>query len=83
MAVARFTVFCVCVTLAPAIGSAQPLTFQRDDRASTISARGIAAADFNRDGWTDLVTAHHEPDGIAVLLNRGVSSTGEIPRSRL
>ncbi len=52
---------------------AQTLTMQRDDHPSTSSARGIAAADFNRDGWTDIVTAHNDPDGVAVLLNRGAA----------
>ena len=51
--------------------AAQPLTFERDDHPSTLSGRGIATADFNRDGWIDLVTAHHDPDGVSVLLNRG------------
>lgn len=40
--------FVLLVTSTDAI--AQPLTFQRDDHSSTTSARGIASADFNRDG---------------------------------
>ena len=52
---------------------AQTLTLQRDNHPSTSSARGIAVADFNRDGWTDIVTAHNDPDGVAVLLNRGAA----------
>jgi FG-GAP-like repeat len=59
--------------LAATIASAQPLvpTFQRDDRPATASARGIAVADLNRDGWVDVVTANHGPDGIAILLSQG------------
>src|SRR6188508_2476445 len=51
--------------------AAQPITVDRHDSPSSISARGIASADFNRDGWVDLVTAHNDPDGVSVLLNRG------------
>ena len=73
MCVPRCSIACLAFVLAPALAAAQPLAFQRDDIASTLGARGIAAADFNRDGWIDLVTAHHDPDGVAVLLNRGAS----------
>ena len=67
-----FSILSIGVVL-PAFVSAQPLTFTRADRASTSSARGIATADFNRDGWIDIVTAHNEPDGLGVLLNRGTA----------
>jgi hypothetical protein len=69
----RFTGMLLCLGLtAPAVG-AQTLSFDRDDVASTAGARGIATADFNRDGWTDMVTAHHDPDGITVHLNQGAA----------
>jgi hypothetical protein len=64
-----------CLLAATGTVSAQPVvpSFQRDDQAASERARGIAVADFNRDGWLDLVTANHGPHGIAVLLNRGAS----------
>jgi hypothetical protein len=55
------------MALLPTLGAAQPLTFQRDDIESTSGARGIAAGDFNGDGWTDFVTAHNEPDGVRLI----------------
>jgi VCBS repeat protein/K319-like protein len=57
------------VAVAPA--SAQPLTTARDDFASSLGARGITFADFNRDGWVDIATSNEGPHGVAVLLNRG------------
>ncbi|HET7696249.1 MAG TPA: VCBS repeat-containing protein [Vicinamibacterales bacterium] len=71
MSVARCSIPFIAFALLPWTASAQPLTFQRDDHTSTASARGIASADFNRDGWLDIVTAHNNPDGISVLMNRG------------
>lgn len=69
----KFSGLLLCFALiAPAAG-AQTLSFERDDAASTTGARGIATADFNRDGWIDIVTAHHDPDGITVHLNRGAA----------
>ncbi|MFI5365847.1 MAG: FG-GAP repeat domain-containing protein [Candidatus Binatia bacterium] len=38
---------------------------------------GIAAADFNKDGRPDLVTANMEEDSVSVLLNTPVSCTGD------
>ena len=73
----RFRSICVlqlaALAVATSAGAQTPLTFQRDDQPSTLSARGIASLDFNADGWTDLVTAHHDPDGIALLINRGAA----------
>jgi len=68
-----FSVLLPMICLAVTMASAQPLTpaFARDDRAATANARGIAVADLNRDGWLDIVTANHGPDGIAILLSRG------------
>jgi hypothetical protein len=71
MSLSRYTIVFAGVALLPSVVSAQPLTFTRDDRASTSAARGIASADFNRDGWLDIVTAHNNPDGVSVLINRG------------
>ena len=51
--------------------AAQTITIDRDDVASSAGARGIAVADLNRDGWLDIATAHHTPDGVEVLTNRG------------
>jgi hypothetical protein len=73
MTVRRVGVVPVFVLASAVSAAAQTLTFHRDDRSSATSARGIASADFNRDGWIDLVTAHHDPDGVAVLLNRGAA----------
>ena len=73
MSLRVFSALLLCYSLAAQAASAQPLTFQRDDRPSTLRARGIAVADFKRDGWIDIVTAHHDPDGIAVLLNHGAA----------
>ena len=60
-----------CLAILPAAGSAQPLTFQRDDIESTIGARGIAAGDFNGDSRIDFVTAHNEPDGVRLIFAQG------------
>jgi hypothetical protein len=56
--------------------TAQPLTFDRDAYASSLGARGIAVADFDRDGWLDFATANEGPSGVAILLNRGASGGG-------
>src|SRR4051812_35852342 len=63
------------VCLSATIASAQSTVpaFQRDDAAATASGRGIVVADFNRDGWPDIATANHGPDGVAVLLSRGAA----------
>ena len=44
--------------------------FGRDDYRVAAAPRGIVAADFNRDGWTDIATAGAQ-GGIGVLLNNG------------
>jgi len=58
------------------IASAQSLTVARDDYPSSLGARGIVAADFNRDGWMDYATANEGPSGLSVLLNRGPAGRG-------
>ena len=60
-----------CSFALAAAASADPINVRRDDHPSALSARGIATADFNRDGWLDIATAHHDPDGVTILLNRG------------
>jgi hypothetical protein len=49
----------------------QALTFTRDDKPSLAGARGIAAADFNRDGWLDLAIANRGSNTVTILLNQG------------
>jgi hypothetical protein len=52
---------------------AATITVDRNDPASRTGARGIAVADLNRDGWLDIATANHGPDGVEVLINRGAA----------
>ena len=59
------------VTLLVPTAGAQTPAVQRDEHPSGSGARGIAAADFNRDGWIDIVTAHNDPDGLWIQMNRG------------
>lgn len=73
-AVARIPSFTlVLVLLGSLAASAQTIQMVRDDFPAQTGARGIAAADFNRDGYLDYVTAHEGPHGIAVHYNRGSS----------
>ena len=67
---------CAVLLLTASVAAAQPLTFDRDVYPSSLGARGIAAADFNRDGWMDFATANEGPNGVAILLNRGASGGG-------
>ena len=71
--VPTFATFLLALALLVPSAIAQPVTMQRSDHPDVNGARGIAAADFNRDGWTDIVTAHNGPDGISVHVNRGGS----------
>lgn len=62
----------VVIGLATAAPSfAQTVTTTRDEYAATTGARAVTVADLNRDGWLDIATANHAPDGVAVLLSRG------------
>src|SRR5207237_1045046 len=54
--------------------AAQALTFAKNDYASDVGARGIASADFNRDGWVDLAHANITRNSVTILLNRGGAS---------
>jgi hypothetical protein len=62
--------------LTGSVATAQHLTFDRDVHASSAGARGIAAADFNRDGRMDFATANEGPSGVAILTNRAASGGG-------
>lgn len=67
--------------VAPSAAGAQPLTFARDDHASHAGARGIASADFDRDGWPDVAHANTGRNTVTILLNgRGaLASTYDLP----
>ena len=67
---------CAVLLLTASVATAQPLIFDRDLYPSSAGARGIAAADFDRDGWMDFATANEGPSGVAVLLNRTWSGGG-------
>ena len=47
----------------------QTLSFARDDYSSTAGARGIATADFDRNGWADMAQANLGRNTITILLN--------------
>jgi hypothetical protein len=59
--------------LTTALPCAAAITTVRDDAVSTSGARGITVADLNRDGWLDIATANNDPDGVALLINRGAA----------
>jgi hypothetical protein len=66
----------------PSFGAAQVLTFAKNDYASDVGARGVASADFNRDGWVDLAHANGTRNTVTILLSRGGASLArafEIP----
>jgi hypothetical protein len=50
--------------------AAQPLEFTRQDVASYAGARGLTAADFDRDGWIDLAQANTGRNSVTVLINQ-------------
>ena len=54
--------------------AAQTLTFTHQEFASHPGARGIAAADFDRNGWIDVAHANIGRNSVTVLLNRGDGS---------
>src|SRR5688500_9195884 len=67
----KIALACATLLVTASVAATQPLTFDRDLYASAAGARGIAAADFNRDGWIDFATANEGPSGVAILTNRG------------
>ena len=72
LTVARRCAFAAFVVPATAAAlSAQTLTFTRQDLASFAGARGIAAADFDRNGWADLAHANTGRNTVTILLNQG------------
>ena len=69
----------ICATvflaaLATGNASAQSLTLTRQDVRSYPGARGIVAADFDRDGWMDLAQANTGRNTVTILINQGGSA---------
>ena len=74
--------FLLACLVFPASGGAQVLTFARDDYASTVGARAIVSADFNRDGWRDVAHANIDRKSVTIQLNHGGSGlvrAAEVP----
>ena len=67
-------------------GSASGYSIARRSELYTVGATGVAAADFNLDGWLDLVFANHG-DGVTTKVNsfiyRGSKSGFSSPRESL
>ena len=61
------------LSLFPTTASAQPIAFSRVDAPSFSGARGLATADFNRDGTIDVAQANTGRNTVSVLLNQGGS----------
>ena len=59
---------------------AQTLTFSRADYASSDAPRGIATADFNRDGAMDLALVNTGRRSVAVLMNETTQGRGFVQR---
>jgi hypothetical protein len=68
-------------TVTPTIALAQTIGFDRDDFAAPVGTRGIAAADLNGDGWTDLALANTQPASVTVMLNRGAAGGFTLART--
>src|SRR5215212_2839330 len=64
---ASFTFLLVALGAIEATG--QTLTFARDDYSSTAGARGVATADFDRNGWLDIAQANLGRNTVTILLN--------------
>ena len=58
------------VAIATGRASAQPLVLTRQDVASYPGARGLVAADFDRDGWLDLAQANTGRNTVTILINQ-------------
>ncbi len=65
----RRSLLALAVLLVPFAAWAQPLSFTRVDRPSVDGARGIATADFDRNGWPDVAHANGSRGTVTVLLN--------------
>lgn len=59
--------------LVPAAAGAQSLTFDAHDVPSQRGARAIVAADFDRNGWTDLAHVNVDTGSVSVLLAHDVT----------
>ena len=59
---------------------AQTLTFSRADYATSDAPRGIAAADFNRDGAMDLALVNTGRKSVVVLMNETTQGRGFVQR---
>jgi hypothetical protein len=69
----RLTVVAIAVTAVvtnAGAASAQPLQLAADQFPSTPGARGIVAADFDRNGWIDLAHANFGSNTVTILLNQ-------------
>jgi hypothetical protein len=65
----RLSAIPLLAALCTPAASADTPTFDRDDYASYAGARGIATADFDRNGWPDLAQANTGRNTVAVVLN--------------
>jgi hypothetical protein len=69
----RLTVVAIAVTAVvtnAGEASAQPLQLAADQFPSTPGARGIVAADFDRNGWIHLAHANFGSNTVTILLNQ-------------
>ena len=58
------------IAIAAGSASAQPLSLTRQDVSSYPGARGLVAADFDRDGWLDLAQANTGRNTVTILINQ-------------
>ena len=58
------------IAIAAGSASAQPLALTRQDVSSYPGARGLVAADFDRDGWLDLAQANTGRNTVTILINQ-------------
>ena len=69
MMVVRCAVLGALVVLLPGSGWSQTVSFSRTDYPASAAPRGIVAADFNRDGATDLAMVNTGRDSLNILIN--------------
>ena len=67
------------VAIAAGSASAQPLALTRQNVSSHAGARGLVAADFDRDGWMDLAHANTGRNTVTILINQGGSARSFVP----